>query len=76
MNKIIETIALIFVFTVVAACQPGIAKKVIDEPDDEFTYSCEKWKPETPHPDDSKEELYRKLSENTAMQRLCDGSDE
>lgn len=66
MNKIIQAIALIFVITIVAACQP------VEEPDSEDVFSCEKWTPEMAHPDDSRQELYDKLSKNTAMQRLCE----
>lgn len=68
MNKIIQTFALIFVFTIVAACKPV----VIEEPDDENVFSCEKWNPEIAHPDDSYQDLYDKLSRSTAMQRLCE----
>lgn len=68
MNKIIQAIALIFVITIVAACQPV----VVEESDDENVFSCEKWTPEMAHPDDSRQELYDKLSKNTAMQRLCE----
>lgn len=68
MNKIINTIALIFVITVLAACQPAI----YEEPGNEDVFSCDTWEPELAHPDDSRQELYDKLSRNTAMQRLCE----
>lgn len=69
MNKIINTVALIFVITVIAACQP---QPIYEEPGNEDVSSCDTWEPEFAHPDDSRQELYDKLSRNTAMQRLCD----
>lgn len=67
MNKIIQAIAVFFVFTIIVACHPV----VIEDPDDENVFSCEKWEPEIAHPDDSHQDLFDKLSRNTAMQRLC-----
>ena len=69
MNKIINTVALIFVITVIAACHP---QPIYEEHGNEDVFSCDTWEPEIAHPDDTRQELYDKLSRNTAMQRLCE----
>lgn len=65
MNNIVKTIGLIFVITLVTACKPTAPTQ------ESIPKECVGWKPEIALKTDTKEQLMKKLEDNTKMQRIC-----